>query len=61
MTTRHDMTEVRSPGAVVVRCSCGWSRTVLRAQNALARAAKVRAAWALHAREIEAQQQEKAR
>jgi hypothetical protein len=50
----HDITERRSPINIVVRCSCGWSRTFTRKQNALARAAKVRAAVDAHNREIEA-------
>jgi hypothetical protein len=47
------MTERRSPAAILILCTCGWSRAVLRWQNALARASKVRAARAEHERQIE--------
>lgn len=50
----HDQNELRTPIAILLRCSCGWRRQVTRKQNALARAAKVRALWAEHDREIEA-------
>jgi hypothetical protein len=39
----HDIAEIRTPIAIIVRCSCGWSRQVTRKQNALARASQVRA------------------
>lgn len=40
----HEITERKTPLAVLLRCSCGWYREISRRQNALARAAKVRAA-----------------
>jgi hypothetical protein len=49
----HRMSGHRDAIAVVV--TCGWSRRILRRQNALARASKVRSAWAEHQREIEAE------
>ena len=51
----HRMSGHRDAIAVVVSCTCGWSRRILRRQNALARASKVRSAWAEHQREIEAE------
>ncbi len=53
MIRDHIMTERRSPVAFLLRCSCGWSRQITRRQNALARAAKIRAAWNEHEREID--------
>lgn len=50
----HWMTERTSPINVQVSCTCGWVRTISRRQNALARAAKVRAAYREHERELEA-------
>jgi hypothetical protein len=47
------MNERREAIAIVVSCTCGWTRKILRRQNALARASKVRSAWAEHQREIE--------
>jgi hypothetical protein len=44
----HHIDEIRSPIAIILRCSCGWTRSISRQQNALARAAKVRAAIAEH-------------
>jgi hypothetical protein len=44
----HIGDERRSPVAILLICSCGWRRTITRKQNALARAAKVRAAWREH-------------
>ena len=47
----HSITETRSPVSVMLRCSCGWSRTFSTrgaAGNALARAAKVKAAKRQH-------------
>ena len=55
MTGKHEITERWSPAAILILCTCGWSRAVLRWQNALARASKVRAARAEHEREIEAE------
>jgi hypothetical protein len=51
----HQMSGSRDASAIVVSCSCGWTRKILRRQNALARASKVRSAWAEHQREIEAE------
>lgn len=51
MTGHHHLHTRQSPGAVLLRCTCGWSCQVSRRQNALARAAKVRGAWARHLRE----------
>jgi hypothetical protein len=59
MTCKHEITERRSPAAILILCTCGWSRAVLRRQNALARASKVRAARAEHEREIEAERKAK--
>lgn len=49
----HAIREIRSPATVTLRCSCGWSWSATRAQNALARAAKLRAAAQRHAVEAE--------
>jgi hypothetical protein len=54
-TRAHQMNERREAIAIVVSCTCGWTRKILRRQNALARASKVRSAWAEHQREIEAE------
>ena len=51
----HRMSGHRDAIAIVLSCSCGWTRKILRRQNALARASKVRSAWAEHQREIEAE------
>ena len=51
----HQMTERHEAIGIVVLCNCGWMRKILRRQNALARASKVRSAWAEHQREIEAE------
>jgi hypothetical protein len=37
-----------SPLRVTLRCACGWSESFTRKQNALGRAAKVRAAMRKH-------------
>lgn len=42
------MTETVAPLSITVRCQCGWSHTESRRQNALARAAKMRAAINKH-------------
>lgn len=47
----HKVVELTSPVAVILRCSCGWTRQFDRRQNALARVAKVRAAKREHERE----------
>lgn len=47
----HKITERTSPASILLRCSCGWMQSITRAQNALARAAKVRAAIAKHLKE----------
>lgn len=44
----HVLTEYVSPAHYIIRCSCGWSAMQPRRQNALARAAKLRAAVAHH-------------
>lgn len=54
MPQTHEMSQRTTPVSVIVVCSCGWSRSVSRRQNALARSAKVRAAYHSHEREIEA-------
>ncbi len=41
--TNHEITERRSPISIEIMCKCGWRATISRRQNALARAAKVRA------------------
>lgn len=41
--SEHSFTTRHGPGIVLVLCSCGASRQFTRRQNALARAAKVRA------------------
>ena len=51
----HRLSGHRDAIAIVLSCSCGWTRKILRRQNALARASKVRSAWAEHRREIEAE------
>lgn len=48
MNYPHEITERHSPVAVILLCSCGWTRQIDKRQNALARAAKVRAAKAEH-------------
>jgi hypothetical protein len=47
----HIVEERRSPISIILRCSCGWRREITRRQNALARAAKVKAAIHLHEKE----------
>lgn len=47
----HKIVEKASPVSVILRCSCGWSHQIDRRQNALARAAKVRAAKREHERD----------
>lgn len=42
------MTYTVTPAAIIVRCECGWSFTQSRRQNALARAAKIKAAINKH-------------
>ena len=51
----HQMNERREALGIVVSCTCGWTRKILRRQNALARASKIRSAWVEHQREIEAE------
>ena len=50
MILLHEMREERSPVTITMRCSCGWSATQSRRQNALARAAKLRKACDAHYR-----------
>jgi len=47
----HKLTHRESPIAVMVFCSCGWTHSEPR-RNALARAAKMRAAIRRHAETI---------
>jgi uncharacterized protein YecT (DUF1311 family) len=54
-STKHVITERNGPGSYIVACSCGARRQFPR-QNALARAAKVRAWIAAHDREIAAKE-----
>lgn len=49
----HAVTQITTPGAVILSCTCGWGRQESRRQNAFARAAKVRAAIARHRKETE--------
>jgi len=49
------MNERREAIAIVVSCTCGWTRKILRRQNVLAHASEVRSAWAEPQREIEAE------
>lgn len=42
---------------MLLSCSCGWSRQITRHQNALARAAKVRAAKDEHWRAVRNEKQ----
>jgi hypothetical protein len=44
----HEIATRRSPINIILTCTCGWQRQFSRHQNALARAAKVRAAEAEH-------------
>jgi hypothetical protein len=44
MKQEHRITEIKTPVAVVARCSCGWSSTQTRRQNAWARNAKLQQA-----------------
>jgi hypothetical protein len=44
----HEPTTYRTPISVIVRCSCGWSATQSRRQNAFARATKLKSAWRRH-------------
>lgn len=48
----HEVVELTSPDAIILRCSCGWSHQIDRRQNAFARAAKVRAEKTKHRREV---------
>jgi hypothetical protein len=52
MTTVHDITVRLSPIAAIALCSCGWTRTVTRRQNALARTSKLQAAMNAHWRDV---------
>lgn len=49
----HSITETRSPVSIQLRCTCGWCRQITRQQNALGRAAKVRAAKFQHYKETD--------
>jgi hypothetical protein len=48
----HSISEIRSPAAIILRCTCGWVQQITRRQNALARAAKVHAAITEHEKSI---------
>lgn len=48
---KHVIVTIRSPINITARCSCGWSVTITRRQNALARAAKIRAVIHKHLQE----------
>lgn len=47
-TDTHEITQHKNPIQYVLRCSCGWSFSTSRRQNAWARAAKIRAAVGAH-------------
>lgn len=53
---KHVVATRYAPGAVLISCTCGWSRQISRRQNALARAQKVKAAIREHYRIADAQQ-----
>lgn len=53
----HRTSESYTPVSVVCRCTCGWSTSVTRRQNALARAAKCARACHEHEREVVARGQ----
>lgn len=44
----HHIVEIATPIAIIVRCSCGWTKEITRKQNAYARAAKVKSAIRHH-------------
>jgi hypothetical protein len=44
----HDITQLRSPTHILITCTCGWRTQIIRKQNALARASKVRSAIHRH-------------
>jgi hypothetical protein len=44
----HVINQRRSPINVLLICSCGWTWSISRQQNALARSAKARAAIKAH-------------
>lgn len=50
---KHEIAEYVSPVGVTWRCSCGWSTQQSRRQNALARAAKLKAAARKHYKAVE--------
>lgn len=52
---KHEMSQSVSPISVTIRCTCGWHRQITRRQNALARTAKVRAAFNEHRKQITAE------
>jgi hypothetical protein len=41
---KHEISSRNSPVSVITMCSCGWSHTETRRQNAWARAAKIKSA-----------------
>ena len=48
MEQNHQIMEVKTPVSVIARCSCGWSATQTRRQNAWARNAKLQKAKRAH-------------
>lgn len=51
MSRPHEITTRTTPISYILTCTCGWSHTEKRRQNALARAAKIEAARRKHRRE----------
>jgi hypothetical protein len=49
---KHEMNRRSSPVSETIRCSCGWSTTQRKPQNALGREAKLTSAVRQHAEEI---------
>lgn len=54
----HEITQRKTPLSYLLVCTCGWSHSETRRQNAWARAAKLRSAEAAHWRAVEAQENE---
>ena len=46
----HDIVTIKSPIAWIVRCACGFQRTIPARQNARARASMERGAYNEHAK-----------
>lgn len=53
---QHDLEVRKSPINFIVHCRCGFSRTITRRQNALARARKVKSAIREHDKQVEENQ-----